>query len=75
MRKSAFLGYFLDCVNIAAVAIMLVVLFEMGRDTLTDWRPLVIAVVGAFATFGPKKINAMWIVASGAVLGFLLYLV
>lgn len=70
MRKSAFLGHFLDSVNVAAVAIMVVVLLQMGWDTLNDWRPIAIAALGMLATFGPKKMNAMWVVLGGAFLGF-----
>ena len=72
MRKSKLLGYFLDSVNIAAVAVMIAVLFLMSKDTLTDWRGIVIAAISVGLTFGIKKINAMWTVIGGAVLGYLL---
>ncbi len=75
MRSSKLLAYFLDSVNVAAVAVMVAVLLVMGQDTLTNWRASVIALLGAFFTFGPKKLNAMWIVAGGAVLGYLLQLI
>ena len=75
MRNSKILGFFLDSVNVAAVAVMVAVLFVMGQDTLTDWRAITIAILGALFTFGPKKLNAMWIVAGGAGLGYLLKLV
>lgn len=73
MRKSKILSYFLDSVNIAAVAVMVAVLFDMGKDTLFDWRAIVIALLALFFTFGPKKLNSMWIVALGAVLGYFLH--
>ncbi|MBN2635556.1 MAG: chromate efflux transporter [Prolixibacteraceae bacterium] len=72
MRKSKLLGFFLDSVNVAAVAVMTSVLFEMGLDTLTDWRAIVIATISVAITFGIKKVNAVWIVIGGAVLGYLL---
>lgn len=75
MRKSKVLSYFLDSVNIAAVAIMLSVLYVMSVDTLTDWKTICIAVISAFLTFGVKKINAMWIVLGGAIFGYLLSLI
>lgn len=75
MRQSKVLGFFLDSVNIAAVAIMLAVLFVMSVDTLVNWQAGVIAVLGAFFTFGPKKLNAMWIVGGGSILGYLLNLI
>lgn len=75
MRKSSFLSGFLDSVNIAAVAVMIAVLFEMSRDTLTDWRGIVIALVSMAITLGFKKVNAMWTVLGGAILGYLLFLI
>ena len=75
MRKSKFLSYFLDAVNVAAVAIMLGVLVEMGMDTLIDWRAFVIVGVALIMHFYIKKSNAMWIVLMGSVLGFMLKLV
>ncbi len=75
MRQSKIFGYFLDSVNIAAVAVMVAVLFVMARDTLTDWRAMVIAAISLLLTFGLKKINAMWTVIGGALLGYLLSLI
>lgn len=72
MRKSKPLGYFLDAVNISAVAVMLAVLVDMGREVIVDWRTLLIAIVGIFLQFYVKKANAMWIVLIGAILGFFL---
>lgn len=75
MRESVFLSGFLNCVNAAAVAIMAAVLVEMGQAVLNDWRAWVILAVSAFFTFGPKKLNAMFIVLGGALLGYVLSLV
>ena len=75
MRKSKVLRYFLDSVNVAAVAVMLGVLFEMSRVILiNDWRAIVIAVISIGITFGLKKSNAMWTVLGGSLLGYLLLL-
>ncbi len=72
MRKSKVLSYFLDSVNIAAVAIMLSVLYVMSLDALTDWKAISIALLSVFMMFGVKKVNAMWIVLGGSILGYLL---
>lgn len=72
MRKSKFLGFFLDSVNVAAVAVMLAVLVKMGMETLIDWRAFVIVAVALLMHFYWKKSNAMWIVLMGSVLGYLL---
>lgn len=72
MRKSLLLSKFLDSVNIAAVAVMASVLIDMGRTVLVGWEAIVIAVLSLFFTFGPKKLNSMWIILGGAILGYLL---
>lgn len=72
MRKSKFLGHFLDSVNMAAVAVILAVLVEMSYATLTEWQAIIIAVISFILTFGFKKVNALWIVLGGAILGRLL---
>lgn len=74
MRQSKILAAFLDAVNIAAVAVMLSVLYEMGKDVLLDWKSILICLVGAVLTFGPKKINMAWIVLLGGLLGYFMSL-
>ena len=75
MRKSKSFGYLLDSINIAAVAVIAAVLFMMGREILLDWRSITIAVVSIVATLIWKKINTMWLVLGGSVLGYLLLLI
>ena len=72
MSQSKLLGYFFYSVNIAAVAVMLAVLVNMSITVITDWRAIVIAIVSVITVFGFKKINAMWIVLGGAMLGYIL---
>ncbi len=74
MRKSKVIGAFLDAVNIAAVAVIVAVCVEMGRDTLTDWRTMVIALLSLIAVFVLKKMNSAFIVICGALFGYLLAL-
>ncbi|WP_299764003.1 chromate efflux transporter [uncultured Dokdonia sp.] len=75
MRSSKILSYFLDTVNVAAVAVMLSVLITMSIDTLTDWRAFVIAGISAFFIFSKWKISVMWLIAGGAILGYVLQLI
>ncbi|WP_103867245.1 chromate efflux transporter [Aquimarina sp. I32.4] len=70
MRKSVIVSYFLDAVNIAAVAIMLAVLYTMSIDTLTDWKTISIALLSTFVVFAFKKISPIWIILGGAFLGY-----
>ncbi|MCX2738458.1 chromate efflux transporter [Pontibacter anaerobius] len=75
LRKSKAMSAFLDAVNVAAVAVILAVAIEMSRDTLTDWRTVLIAIISFAAVFVFKKLNSAFIVIGGAVLGYLLMLV
>ena len=72
MRKSKVLGYFLDSVNVAAVAIMLAVLITMSQQTLLDWQAALIAVVSVVLIFKFKKVSVMWVLIIGAILGYAL---
>ena len=75
MRQSKLLRGFLDAVNIAAVAIMISVLFEIAIESIVDWRSILIAVLSLIITFGFKKVSVMWLVLGGAILGYLLHLI
>lgn len=75
MRKSKFLSYFLDAVNIAAVAIMIAVLFGMAKDTLINWQSITIALASVIVAFQFKKVGAMWIILGGSLLGYFLLLI
>ena len=81
MRSSNVLSSFLDSVNVAAVAVMVNVLIVMSYETLfldnsmiPDWKASLIAIISTVLIFGFKKVNSMWIVLSGALLGYLFML-
>jgi len=71
MRKSRLLSAFLDSVNVAAVAVMLAVLWIMSWETLVDWKSIAIATISVLITFGFRKVSVMWTILAGAVLGYL----
>ncbi|MBQ0768036.1 MAG: chromate efflux transporter [Bizionia sp.] len=75
MRKSKLFSAFLDAVNIAAVAVIVAVCVEMGKETLTDWRTILIAVTSLICVFVFKKMNSAFIVIGGALLGYILTLI
>lgn len=74
MRNSKLFSVFLDAVNVASVAIIVAVCFDMGKDTITDWRTILIAVLSIAITFGYRKINSAFIVLGGSLIGYLLTL-
>ena len=71
MRNSKILRGFLDAVNVAAVAVMLAVLFVMGKETLIEWQSISIAVLAVVLTF-KTKVSTIWTIVIGAVLGYIL---
>ena len=75
MRDSELFSAFLDAVNVASVAIIVAVCFDMGKDTITDWRTILIAVLSISMTFGYKKMNSAFVVLGGSIIGYLLALI
>ncbi|AUC82667.1 chromate efflux transporter [Lacinutrix sp. Bg11-31] len=71
MRNSKVLRYFLDAVNVAAVAVMLSVLIVMTKETVLDWRGIVIALIATVLVFR-TKVSPIWIIIMGALLGYVL---
>ena len=74
MRSSVMFSAFLDAVNVASVAIIISVCFAMGKDSITDWRTILIAVLSIVLTFRFRKINSAFIVLGGSIVGYLLTL-
>jgi chromate transporter len=75
MRKSDIFGSFLDGVNVAAVAIILAICYVLGKETITDWKTITIAIISLIFTFGFKKVNSAIIVLGGSLLGYVLNLI
>ena len=72
MRKSAIFGNFLDAVNIASIAAIFYVCFEMGKSSITGWRTAVIALAAGLVMLEAKKVSSAWVIAGSSILGFLL---
>jgi chromate transporter len=75
MRNSKLFSAFLDAVNAASVAIIVAVCFDMGKESITDWRTLFIAILSIVIAFGFRKINSAFVVLGGSILGYLLTLI
>ncbi len=71
LRRSPWTSAFLDAINVSSVALMAAVTVKLGQATLTNWAAWVIAI--AAAAVGLRwKVNAAWLVAGGALAGWLL---
>lgn len=73
LRNSKSLSAFLDAVNVASVAIIAAICILMAKESIFDWRTILIAIISAVVVFQFKKINSAFIVLGGALLGFVLF--
>lgn len=58
----------LDGTNVAAVALMAGVTWQLGRAAIVDWLTVALAVLSAILLFR-FRVNSGWLVAGGAVAG------
>lgn len=73
LRKSAIAGAFLDGVNVASLALMAIVTWQLCATTLVDGFTAWLALTAAFLLFH-WRVNSAWLVLIGAVLGYLAFL-
>jgi chromate transporter len=70
LRRSAVAGAVLDGVNVASLALMAVVSWQLGRAALVD--PLTIGVaLASLVAVVQLRINSAWLIAGGALVGWL----
>jgi chromate transporter len=74
LRRSATAGAFLDGVNVASLALMAAVSYQLGRSAIVDWVTIGLAVASAVLLLR-FRINSAWLVLGGAVLGIVARLV
>jgi chromate transporter len=70
MRKSAWIGSFLDGVNVASLALMAAVTVQLGQASLVDPATIVIALA-SLALLVRYRVNSTWLIAAGALIGVL----
>ncbi len=68
LRKSPVFGALLDGVNVGALALMVVVTWQLGRAALVDATTIALAALSAFALIR-FKINSTWLILFGAIVG------
>ncbi len=72
MRGSKLFAAFLNAVNVASIALILVLCYQLGKDSLTNWRQISIALCSAFILFRFRNVNSAFIILGGCVAGYLL---
>ena len=71
LRRSAWMGAFLDAVNVSAVGLMAAVVVKLGQATMVDapaWGLCAVALLLSLRW----KVNPAWLVLAGAVAGYAL---
>jgi chromate transporter len=71
LRRSVVAGAILDGVNVASLALMAVVFWQLGRAALVDALTIGLAVVSLIA-LARFRINSAWLIGAGGALGWLL---
>lgn len=72
MRNSRLFSAFLDAVNVASVAIIAAICYQMGKESIIDWRTALIGILSITLVLVFKKTNSALIVIGGATLGYVL---
>ena len=67
LRRSPWMGGFLDGVNVAALGLMAAVLWELGRSAIVDWLTALLAVASALLLFR-LRVNSAWLVLGGGAI-------
>jgi chromate transporter len=68
LRRSTTAGAFLDGVNVASLALMAAVSYELGRSAIVDWVTAGLAILSAVMLLR-FRINSAWLVLGGALAG------
>jgi len=68
LRRSATVGAFLDGVNVASLALMAAVSYQLGRSAIVDWLTIAISIASAVLLLR-FRINSGWLVLGGAAIG------
>jgi chromate transporter len=73
LRSSATAAAVLDGINVAALALMVVVSAQLARTAIVDWFTLVVAVLSAVLLFR-YRVNSAWLILGCAAAGVLMLL-
>jgi chromate transporter len=68
LRRSSWAAGFLDGANAASVALMALVTWELGRAAIVDWLTAGLATAAVLLLLA-TRLNSVWLVAGGALVG------
>lgn len=70
LRQLPLAGGVLDGVNVASLALMAVVSWQLGRAALVDFVTIGLTI-GSFAALVYFRVNSAWLISTGAAIGWL----
>jgi chromate transporter len=71
LRRSPWTADVLDGINVAALALMIVVSAQLARTAVGDWATAALAVVSAVLLIR-YRVNSAWLILGGGLIGFIL---
>jgi chromate transporter len=69
LRASSVAAALLDGVNVASLALMAVVTWQLTRAAILDWFTLALALVSALLLLRFRALNSAWLILASAILG------
>lgn len=69
LRKSPIAGAILDGINVASLALMAWVTWQLARSAVFDWFTLGLALVSALLLFRFRGLNSAWLVLGAGLVG------
>ena len=70
LRRNVVAGAFLDGLNVASLALMVVVTCYLAPAALVDWLTVLLSLVSLFLLV-LWRLNSIWLIVLGALVGFL----
>jgi chromate transporter len=70
LRRSPVTAAFLDGVNVGALALMVLVTWQLGIAAMVDFTTIALAIVSAFLLLR-YQLNSAWLIVMGGIVGIL----
>ena len=75
VNSNKMFAFFLDAVNVASVAVIAAVCWQMGRESIIGWETVLIGIISLVALFMFPRLNSAFVVLFGSLSGYLLTLI
>ena len=69
LRASRTAGAVLDGINVASLALMALVTWQLARSAIVDWFTLLLGIASAVALMRYRQVNSAWLVLAAGLLG------